>query len=471
MAREIGEKEMSKAEQTIKDHVQHTFGTWRKQELWKRPLLVKDAEGVYFYDDSGVRYLDLSSQLMCSNLGHKNPAIIEAIVKQAEKLPYAAPGFATEAAIAAVEALRTILPKSLEKLFLSTSGTEANEAALKITRQYKAPSYKILSRYRSYHGATPAGITFTGDPRRIIAERARCTIEGVRFAPDAYCYRCPFGLKYSGCDIQCAKYVDYMIKEEGNVAGIIVEPVVGTNGRIVPPPEYFPLLRQICDQNNVLLIVDEVMTGWFRTGKAFAIEHWSITPDILTTAKGCTGAYTPAAVTATSREIADFFEDETFDHGHTYAYHPLALSAIPAAIAEYRKLMSTGLPQKVSKYLQKRLYELGDSHPCVGDVRGMGHFWALELVKNRKTKEPFNVKADKFTDKSLMTNQVSGDAMTNGVYILAWYDSLIIAPPLIITEDEVDEAIEVLDKSLEIADKEAVSTDVPVSKSSEFVRA
>lgn len=470
MVRERGENAMSKVEQRIKDLVQHTYGTWRRQELWKSPLLIKDAEGVYFLDESGKRYLDLSSQLMCCNLGHKNPAIIEAVIKQVEKLPYAAPGFTTDAAIAAVEALRSILPKSLDKLFLSTSGTEANEAALKIARQYKAPSYKILSRYHSYHGATSASITFTGDPRRILAERARCTVEGVIFAPDAYCYRCPFGLKYSDCDIQCAHYVDYMIKEEGNVAGIMVEPVVGTNGRLVPPPEYFPLIRQICDQNGVLLITDEVMTGWFRTGKAFAIEHWNVTPDILTTAKGCTGAYTPAGVTATSREIADFFELETLDHGHTYAYHPLVLSAIPVAVAEYRKIMESGLPQRVSKYLQERLYELGEQHPCIGDVRGMGHFWALELVKNRETKEPFNVKADKFTAKSLMTNQVSQDAMSNGVYVLAWYDNLIIAPPLIIKETEIDEAIDVLDKSLLIADKETVGTDVPVSKSSEFVR-
>ena len=260
-----------------------------------------------------------------------------------------------------------------------------------------------------------------------------------------------------------------MIKEEGNVAGIIVEPVVGTNGRIVPPPEYFPLLREICDRNDVLLIVDEVMSGWFRTGTAFAIERWNVTPDVLTTAKGCTGAYTPAGVTATSREIADFFEEETLDHGHTYAYHPLVLSAIPAAVAEYRKLMETGLPQRVSEHLKRRLYELGDRHPCIGDVRGMGHFWALELVKNRKTKQPFNVKADKFTRKVLMTGRVAEDALKNGVYVAAGYDGLMIAPPLIITEAEVDEGIGVLDKSLEIADREAVSTDVPVSKSSEYV--
>ena len=461
--------EMSKVDQRISDFAQHTYGTWRRQELWKRPLLIEDAEGVYMFDASGKRYMDFSSQLICSNLGHKNRAVMEAIVKQAENLPYIAPGFTTQVAIDAIEALRTVMPQGLEKFFFSTSGTEANEAALKMVRQFKAPNYKILSRYRSYHGATASSLTFTGDPRRILAERARCTIDGVRFAPDAYCYRCPFNLKHPDCGIQCARYVDYMIREEGNVAGIIVEPVVGTNGRIVPPPEYFPLLREICDENDVLLIVDEVMTGWYRTGKAFAVNHWNVKPDILTMAKGCTAAYAPAGVTVTTSEIADFFEDETFDHGHTYAYHPLVLSAIPAAVAEYQKLMESGLPQRVSDHIKNKLYELGEDHPCVGDVRGLGHFWALELVKNRETREPFNVKADKFGRKALTTNKVAADAMDQGLYVLAWYDNLIIAPPLIITEAEVDEAIKILDKSLTIADDEAEKTDVPLSRSSEFV--
>jgi len=452
----------------IQDLVQHTFGTWRRQELWKSPLLVKDAEGVYFYDSEGRRYIDFSSQLMCSNLGHKNPAIIEAIVKQAERLPYAAPGFITEAAMRAVEALRAVLPEGLEKMFFSTSGTEANEAALKLARQSKAPNYKVLSRYRSYHGSTAASISFTGDPRRILAERARCTIEGVRFAPDAYCYRCPFGLEYPSCEVQCGRYLDYMIQEEGNVAAIIVEPVVGTNGRIVPPPEYFPLVREICDRHGVLLIADEVMSGWFRTGKAFAVEHWGVVPDILTTAKGCTGAYAPAGVTATTQEVAGFFEQETFDHGHTYAYHPLVLSAIPAAVSEYKKLMGSGLPQRVAAHMKTRLYELAEKHISVGDVRGLGHFWALELVKNRATREPFNTKADKFGKVPLITGQVAAKAMEQGVYIAAWYDNLIVAPPLIITEAEVDEAMQALDAALQVADQAAVETDFPFSKSSEF---
>jgi taurine---2-oxoglutarate transaminase len=459
---------MSEAVEKIKALTGHSYGTWNRQSGWKTPMLVTDAEGIYFYNADGKPFIDFSSQLMCSNLGHKNKAIIEAIVKQAEKLPYAAPGFVTEASIAAVEALRTVVPEPINQFFFSTSGTEANDGALIMTRQSKAPDYKIISRYHSYHGATSGGLSFTGDPRRWPAEQARYTVQGVRFAPDNYCYRCPFKMSYPECDIQCARYLDYMIKEEGNVAAFIVEPVVGTNGRIVPPPEYFPIVRQICDENDVLLIADEVMSGWFRTGTAFAMQNWNVAPDIMTTAKGASNAYTPVAITMTTEKVKSHFEDEFFCHGHTYAYHALALSAIPAAVAEYDKLIKSGLPQKTAGHLQKKLYELGDKHICVGDVRGIGHFWALEIVKNRKTKEPFDTKADKLRAKALMTAQIAGEAMKNGLYMAPWYDTLVIAPPLIITEEQIDEAIDILDKALKVADEQAVETDVVASHSSDY---
>jgi len=459
---------MTDVSERIREMAAHTYGTWSRQKAWKAPLLITDAEGIYFYDNTGKRYLDFSSQLMCSNLGHKNKVVIEAIVKQAEKLPYIAPGFITEIQLEAVEALRSVFPEKLSKFFFSTSGTAANEAALKMVRQSQFPSYKVISRYHSYHGATAAGQSFTGDPRRWYAELARTVVDGVVFAPDSYCYRCPFGITYPECNVQCARYVDYMIREEGNVAAMIVEPIVGTNGRMIPPPEYYPILRQICDEHNVLLICDEVMSGWFRTGKIFAIDHWDVLPDILTTAKGASAAYTPVAITASTDKVSNFFEEEVFCHGHTFAYHALAASAIPAAISEHVKLMDSGLPQKASKYLGQKLYELADKHICIGDVRGVGHFWALEIVKNRKTKEPFDTKPDKFSGKSLMTAKISGDAMQNGLYLSSWYDTMVITPPLIITEGQIDEAIAILDKSLEIADKEAVETDVAASRSCEY---
>lgn len=289
------------ADEAIRVLAEHTYGTWRPQSGWQRPLFIARAEGSSFYEEQGKKYLDFSSQLMCSNLGHGNKAIIAAICEQAQKLPYIAPGFACEAKARATASLLEVMPEGLDQFFFSTSGTEANEAAIKIVRQYLAVEgrYKIISRYRSYHGATAGSIALTGDPRRWFAEPVT-KIPGVIFAPDAYCYRCPFGLKYPECNLQCVEYIDYMIQEEGNVAAVFVEPVVGTNGIIVPPPEYFPRLREITKRHGVLLVVDEVMSGWYRTGKWFAIEHWGVTPDILTTAKGCTGAYTPVGITALS---------------------------------------------------------------------------------------------------------------------------------------------------------------------------
>jgi len=448
----------------------HVYGTWRAQKYWKQPLLITGADGVYLYDYKGNKYIDFSSQLMCANLGHGNKAIVEAICEQVRKFQYIAPGFADEVRAKTAEALLEVMPNGLEHFFFSTSGTEANEAAIKITRLYfeKEGKYKILARYHSYHGATATSVTLTGDPRRWWAERARCTVQGVRFIPDSYCYRCPFGLRYPGCDLVCARYVDYMIREEGNVAAVFLEPVVGTNGIIVPPKEYYEMLRETCDENGVFFIVDEVMSGWYRTGKPFAIQHWNVAPDILTTAKGCSAAYTPVGITATTKEVRDFFEENVLCHGHTYASHPVALSAVPAAVREYKRLFETGKPQRVSEHLKKRLYELAERHDCIGDVRGVGHFWALETVKNRKTKEPFNVKADKFV-KPLMNDRIASEALKRGLYVVTWYSHLLIAPPLIITEEEVDRACEILDEALKVADKEAEHTDVPPSMSSEGV--
>jgi taurine--2-oxoglutarate transaminase len=433
----------------------HTYGTWRAQKGWKKPLFVTKAEGVHFYDGDGKRYLDLSSQLMCSNLGHANRAIIDAIRAEAEHVPYIAPGFGSQAKVDAVKALLKAMPAGVDQFFFSTAGTEANEAALQIVRQYFAPQgkYKIISRYRSYHGATAGSIALTGDQRRWFAEPVNMA-PGVVFAPDAYCYRCPFGLSYPGCSLQCAEHIGYMIEEEGNVAAIFIEPVVGTNGVIVPPKEYLPRLREIADQHGIFLVVDEVMTGWHRTGAWFAVEHWGVKPDILTTAKGCTAAYTPVGITATTKPIRDFFEERFFSHGHTYTAHPLTLAAIPAAVSEYEKLVATGLPQEVGAHIGQGLKDLMSRHKSVGDVRGLGHFWAVELVRDRKTKEPFNTKADKASMKPLMVDKIAAEMMRQGVFVVSWYNHFVVAPPLTITAAEVDEGLHALDAALRIADRE-----------------
>jgi taurine--2-oxoglutarate transaminase len=429
----------------------HTYGTWSFQKNW-RPLHIVDAEGCYFTDSSGKRYLDLSSQLMCLPLGHKNRAVIEAIQQQALTLPYIAPKFATDVRAKVSKQLLEVLPSGLEKFFFTTSGTDANEAAFKIARMVTGRT-KIISRYRSYHGSTSASIAATGDPRRWAMEPGGKGI-GVVFGPEVNCYDCPLKHRYPDCGIACADYIEHMIDNEGDVAAVIVEPVVGTNGVLVPPMEYMPRLREICDRHDVLLIADEVMSGWGRTGKWFAVDLWDVKPDILVTAKGITNAFTPLGLCATSRKIASFFENHFFAHGHTYEAHPLVLAAATASISEIQRLNLVERSRAMGEYMAARLNALKPAHPSIGDVRGVGLFWAVELVKDRLSKRPFNSKAEKVAGKALVVDRIAAQMMQHGVYIQAWLSHFVIAPPLIITEREIDQAVSALDEALAIADRE-----------------
>ncbi len=429
----------------------YTYGTWRFQKGWK-PLHIVDAEGCYFTDASGKKYLDFSSQLMCVQLGHKNQAVIKAIQDQAQKLAYIAPGYATDVRAELSKMLLEVLPKGLEKFFFTTSGTEANEAAFKIARMVTGKT-KIIARYRSYHGSTMGSIAATGDPRRWAMEPAG-KIPGVIFAPEVNCYDCPLGHHYPECEIACVEYIGHMIENESDVAAVIVEPVVGTNGVLVPPKEYMPRLRQICDEHNVLLIADEVMSGWGRTGKWFAVDHWGVIPDILVTAKGITTAYVPLGLCATTMKVASYFDDHFFAHGHTYEAHPLTLAPAIAAINEYKRMNLIERAQELGEYVGKKLNGLKDKHPAIGDVRGLGLFWAVELVKNKKTMTYFNTFRDKVNGVPTMVEKVAGEMMKKGVFVQAWVSHFVIAPPLIITKEEIDSGVKALDEALVMADGE-----------------
>ncbi len=427
------------------------YVTWRRQGGWN-PLVVARAKDSTFWDDRGRAYLDFSSQLMATNLGHGNAAVVDAIAAQAHRLAYAAPSFATEARAQLSSALLGVLPKGLNRFFFSTSGTEANEAALKIARVVTGRT-KVLSRPRSYHGATAASISVTGDPRRRPVEGLQ-TVPGTVFAPDCYCYRCPFGLTYPSCNVACAEYVDQQLEREGNVAAMIVEPVVGTNGVIVPVPEYLPRIREITRKHGVLLIADEVMSGWGRVGEWFAVDHWKVEPDILTTAKGITGALIPLGLTATTSAIHDEFRDRYFPHGHTYEAHPLTLAPAVAAIGEYRRLDLLEKSRRDGEYLLQRLREIQGRHPSVGEVRGLGLFAAVELVRDRSSRLAFNTEEDKLAGRPLVAEQVAAAMMKEGVFCVAWVSHLVIAPPLIVTREELDHGLEVLDRALAVADAE-----------------
>ncbi|HAP34806.1 MAG TPA: aspartate aminotransferase family protein [Bacteroidetes bacterium] len=429
----------------------YTYGTWRKQKGWK-PLHIVDAEGCYFTDGSGKRYLDFSSQLMCSTLGHKNQAVIKSIGEQAQKLAYVAPGFATDVRVELSKLLLEVLPEGLEKFFFTTSGTEANEAAFKIARMYTGKT-KIISRYRSYHGSTMGAIAATGDPRRWAMEPAG-KIPGVIFAPEVNCYKCPLLHIYPECGIACVEYINHMIENEVDVAAIIIEPIVGTNGVLIPPDEYLPRLREICDKHNVLMIADEVMTGWGRTGAWFAVDHWNVKPDILVTAKGITAAYVPLGLCATTMKIASFFDENFFSHGHTYEAHPITLAPAIAAIGEIRRMKLVERAKELEGYLNEKLNALKPKHPSIGEVRGKGLFWCVDLVKNQKTREPFNTKSDKVNGVQSLVEKVAAEMMKNGVFLQAWISHFVIAPPLIISKEEIDIGIDALDDALAIADKE-----------------
>ena len=428
------------------------YASWRAQGGWT-PAVVERADGSTFWTADGRPVLDFASQLVATNLGHGNRAVAEAIARQARELPYVAPGFATAVRAELSRRLDAVLPGDLHRYFFTTSGTEANEAALKVARLVTGRS-QVIARERSYHGSTAASISVSGDPRRRPVE-GRGTVPGTLEAPDCYCYRCPLGLTYPGCHVACAEQVEELIERSGDVAAMIVEPVVGTNGVLVPVPEYLPRIREITRRQGVLLIADEVMTGWGRTGAWFAVNHWNVVPDLLTTAKGITGAQIPLGLTATTRAVHDAFRDIYFPHGHTYEAHPLTLAPGVAAIEEYRRLGLIEKSRKDGEYLLHRLKEVSAKHRSVGEVRGLGLFAAVELVKNRETREPFNTEEDKLAGRPLVVDEITGAMMKEGVFCVGWVSHLVIAPPLIVTREEIDRGIEVLDRALALSDRHA----------------
>ena len=422
---------------------EYVFGTWSYQKEVS-PTEVTEAEGVRFTDARGNEYLDLSGQLMCSNLGHSADAVADALAEQAHEGAYFAPGFTTGARARLGEKLAEITPGDLSKTFFSTSGTEANEAAIKMARLYTG-KHKIVSRYRSYHGATYGSISVTGDPRRLPAEPG---IPGTIKAPDPYDYGSTLD------PMESLEYIDEMLMLEGDtVAAVLVEPIVGSNGILVPPEEYLPRLKEIAHDHDALLICDEVMSAFGRTGEWFGCDVFDVTPDIMTMAKGLSGAYAPLGATIVSDEIAEHFEDNMLVHGHTYAGHPVTVAAGLAAIETYERENLIEHANEVGAYLGNRLDELAEDHPSVGDVRGVGLFRGIELTKRADERVPFGQREDKISTGTTVVDEVTQDAYERGVYVANMINTLIIAPPLPITESDIDEAITVLDEALAVSDE------------------
>jgi taurine---2-oxoglutarate transaminase len=419
----------------------YTLFSWSIQSA-VNPIPFDRAEGVYFWDTNGKQYLDFSSQLVNLNIGHQHPKVVQAIQDQAARFCFAQPGCATEPRGLLGKMLAEVTPGNLTKAFFCLGGAEANENAIKIARMY-TQRWKILARYRSYHGATHGAIALTGDHRRWAAEP---TMPGVVHIFDPYCYRCVFGWTPDTCHRECVTHIEDVIRFEGpeNVAAIFMEGVTGTNGLIVPPDDYWPRVRQLCDKYGILLVSDEVMSGFGRTGKWFAVDHWNVVPDLITMAKGLTSGYVPLAAVAVSEPIAEYFDDKMLFCGLTYSSHPLACAAGVATLKVYEEEGLIENAARLGKVLGQRLEEIKARHPSVGDVRYIGLFSAIELVQDRVTKEP------------LASAILSPALRERGLSTLLLGNLVTASPPLCITEAELRAGLQIIDEALDIADQSLV---------------
>ncbi|MFJ7912382.1 aspartate aminotransferase family protein [Kitasatospora sp. NPDC096204] len=432
----------------------HVFHSWSAQALID-PLAVAGAEGSYFWDYDGNRYLDFSSQLVNTNIGHQHPKVVAAIQEQAAKLCTIAPGFAVESRSEAARLIAERTPGDLDKIFFTNGGAEANENAIRLARLHTGRQ-KVLSTYRSYHGATANAIALTGDPRRWPNESG---VSGVVHFWGPYTYRSNFHAENEAQECERAlEHLEQVIAFEGpgTVAAVILETVVGTAGILVPPAGYLAGVREICDRYGIVFILDEVMAGFGRTGEWFAADHWGVTPDLLTFAKGVNSGYVPLGGVAISAEIAATFAERAFPGGLTYSGHPLACAS---AVATINTMAEEGIVENArhigETVLGPGLRELAERHPSVGEVRGLGVFWALDLVKDRETREPLVPYNAAGADNAPMA-ELAAACKQRGLWPFVNMNRFHVVPPCTVTEEEAKTGLAVLDEVLSLTDAHTV---------------
>ncbi len=439
---EIGER--------VKDDAKrYVLHSWSVQDAID-PIPVAGAEGRYFWDYDGKRYLDFASQLVNVSIGHQHPKLVAAIKEQADQLCTIGPPMATEPRSTLARLLAEVTPGDLSMSFFTNGGAEANENAIKLARWYTGRQ-KVIARYRSYHGATAGSITLTGEPRRWPAEPG---IPGVVRMLDPYTYRCPAGHPEPCPVCTGGPHLEEILSYEGphTVAAVILETVTGTNGVIVPPDGYLQSIREVCDRHGILLIADEVMVGFGRTGKWFAVDHWDVVPDILTMAKGINSGYVPLGAMTIREPIADWVRGRYFAGGLTYSGHPLACAVGVASIEAFREEGIVEHAAAMGEAFDDALHGLADRHPSVGDVRGLGCFWALELVRSRETREPL-VPFNATGEAAAPVARLAKAALERGLYLMTHFNVVMVCPPLTITPEELAEGVAILDDVLSIADE------------------
>src|SRR5262247_2535973 len=404
----------------------HTIYEWSAQSAVD-PIPVAHAKGIYFYTPEGKRFIDFNSQLMCVNIGHGDERVTRAIQDQLAVLPYANPFMATEARARLGAKLASLAPGDIDVFFFTNGGAEANENAVKLAR-LATGRHKILARYRSYHGATAGSMMLTGDPRRWAAEPG---MPGVVHVLDPY-----HGIE-RGWDTaeQSLAMIDEVIQLEGShtIAAFIVESVTGTNGVLVPPDGYMQGVRKLCDKYGILMICDEVMAGFGRTGEWFAIDHWHVVPDLITMAKGLTSAYVQLGAVGMRRRIADTFHDRPFPGGLTYGSHPVACAAALATIAVYEEDGLIDHARRMGVVMAGCLADLAARHPSVGAVRSLGLFGVVELIRNLETREPLAP----FAGTSPEMAALGAFFREQGLYTFLRWNYFFTNPPLSTTETEL----------------------------------
>lgn len=436
-----------------RDDRAHVFHSWSAQSLLD-PVVIAGAEGAHFWDDEGKRYLDFSSQLVNLNLGHQHPKLVAAIKEQADKLCTVAPTFANDARSECARLIAELAPGDLDMVFFTNGGAEATENAIRMARGHSG-RHKVLTTYRSYHGSTNGSITMTGDPRRWGSEPG---MPGVVKFWGPYTYRSAF---HSADDAEeCTRALQHlsdviMVEGAGNIAAIVLETVVGTNGILVSPDGYLRGVRELCDTHGIVMIADEVMAGFGRCGEWFAVDHWDVAPDLICFAKGVNSGYVPLGGVVISRRIAESFAERPYPGGLTYSGHPLACASAVASIGIFKE---EGIIEHArhlgTDIVGPALAEMAERHPSVGDVRGLGVFWAVELVRDRETREPLvPYNASGPTNAPMV--ELAGACKQRGLWPFTHFNRLHVVPPLTISDDDMRAGLAIIDEALDVADEHA----------------
>ncbi len=438
-------------DEILKNNLDYTLFSWAKQG-GLNPINASYAEGSYIYDRDGKKYLDFSSQLMNVNIGHGNQRITEAVAKQMKEVSYVYPGMATDVRGRLGKKLAEITPGNLTKTFFTLGGAEAIENAIKLARIYTG-RHKIITHYRAYHGATYGAITAGGDPRRFPVDAQ--AMPNVVHVENPYAYRCPWNsTTIEECGNRAIAHLERVIKFENpeNVAAILFEGESGSSGCIKYPPMYLKRVRELCDKYGIMMIDDEVMSGFGRTGKMFGIDHHEVTPDIMCLAKGLTSGYLPLGGVVVTDKIAEHFNDNPMIIGLTYSAHPTLCAA---ALENLKIIEEDNLVEKAAEmglYIEAEVEKLKRKHKSIGDFRNTGLLGCIELVKNRKTKEPITPWNAGPEDMEV-TNKMAAKIRELGMFTFVRWNYVFIAPPLNVSKAEVDEGLKIISQAIAIADK------------------